>query len=59
MFFRSAFLPHLEVCFQEVFRLLDYPAANVRKAAITTAGQLCSTLCKALPGNNDNDTTGK
>ncbi|XP_072013320.1 importin-4-like [Amphiura filiformis] len=51
----TAFLPHLEECFQEVFRLLDYPAPNVRKAAITTTGQLCCTLCKALPGNNDND----
>ncbi|XP_033626576.1 importin-4-like isoform X1 [Asterias rubens] len=51
-----AFMPHLETCFSEVLKLIDYPAANVRKAAITSSGQLCCSLYKALQDTNSQET---
>ncbi|XP_061445058.1 importin-4 isoform X2 [Rhineura floridana] len=39
-----AFLPFLETCFQEVFRLLEYPYINVRKSAFNTLGHFCISL---------------
>ena len=54
-----AFMPHLETCFSEVLKLIDYPAANVRKAAITSSGQLCCSLYKALQDTNSQETQGR
>ncbi|XP_041375551.1 importin-4-like [Gigantopelta aegis] len=40
----AAFLPHLEKCYTEVVGLVTYPASNVKKAAITTLAQFCTSL---------------
>ncbi|XP_044765904.1 importin-4-like [Coccinella septempunctata] len=41
-----AFLPYIEKCFEEVFKLTDYPRDHIRKAAIDTILQFCITLYK-------------
>ncbi|XP_022092139.1 importin-4-like [Acanthaster planci] len=43
-----AFLPHLDACFTEMIKLIDYPAVNVRKAAITSSGHMCCSLRKVI-----------
>ncbi|XP_040824624.1 importin-4 isoform X2 [Ochotona curzoniae] len=42
-----AFLPYMESVFEEVFRLLECPHPNVRKAAHEALGQFCCALHKA------------
>ncbi|XP_053510861.1 importin-4 isoform X2 [Artibeus jamaicensis] len=42
-----AFLPYMESVFEEVFKLLECPHLNVRKAAHEALGQLCCALHKA------------
>nr|XP_031309338.1 importin-4 isoform X2 [Camelus dromedarius] len=42
-----AFLPYMETVFEEVFRLLECPNLNVRKAAHEALGQFCCALHKA------------
>lgn len=42
-----AFLPFMERVFEEVFRLLECPHVNVRKAAHEALGQFCCALHKA------------
>nr|XP_006217341.1 importin-4 isoform X1 [Vicugna pacos] len=42
-----AFLPYMETVFEEVFRLLECPHLNVRKAAHEALGQFCCALYKA------------
>lgn len=42
-----AFLPYMESVFEEVFRLLECPHLNVRKAAHEALGQFCCALHKA------------
>ncbi|DAA25737.1 importin-4 [Bos taurus] len=42
-----AFLPYMETVFEEVFKLLECPHLNVRKAAHEALGQLCCALHKA------------
>lgn len=46
-FFREAFLPYLETCFQEIAKLLNYPHDDIRSAALCTLSQLCINLHKA------------
>ncbi|XP_063971757.1 importin-4-like isoform X1 [Lytechinus pictus] len=41
---KAAFLPFIEECYNEVYRLMDYPAPGIRKAATVCSGQLCCTL---------------
>ncbi|KAJ6653043.1 hypothetical protein lerEdw1_010129 [Lerista edwardsae] len=40
----AAFLPFMESCFQEVFKLLECPHINVRKSAFDTLGEFCISL---------------
>ncbi|XP_046509294.1 importin-4 isoform X2 [Equus quagga] len=42
-----AFLPYMESVFEEVFKLLECPHLNVRKAAHEALGQFCCALHKA------------
>ncbi|XP_055293391.1 importin-4 isoform X2 [Moschus berezovskii] len=42
-----AFLPYMETVFEEVFKLLECPHLNVRKAAHEALGQFCCALHKA------------
>ncbi|XP_057344535.1 importin-4 isoform X4 [Manis pentadactyla] len=42
-----AFLPYMESVFEEVFKLLECPHPNVRKAAHEAVGQFCCALHKA------------
>ncbi|XP_064148403.1 importin-4 isoform X1 [Loxodonta africana] len=42
-----AFLPYMESAFEEVFKLLECPHLNVRKAAHEALGQFCCALHKA------------
>lgn len=42
-----AFLPYVESVFEEVFKLLECPHLNVRKAAHEALGQFCCALQKA------------
>ncbi|XP_062061343.1 importin-4 [Lepus europaeus] len=42
-----AFLPYMDSVFEEVFRLLECPHLNVRKAAHEALGQFCCALHKA------------
>ncbi|XP_008067925.1 importin-4 isoform X2 [Carlito syrichta] len=42
-----AFLPYMESVFEEVFKLLECPHVNVRKAAHEALGQFCCALHKA------------
>ncbi|XP_008838051.1 importin-4 isoform X2 [Nannospalax galili] len=42
-----AFLPYMESVFEEVFKLLECPYLNVRKAAHEALGQFCCALHKA------------
>lgn len=51
--FSGAFLPFLENCFEEIFKLLNYPQEDIRKAAVTALLQFCLTL------NNVNALEGK
>nr|XP_006824744.1 PREDICTED: importin-4-like [Saccoglossus kowalevskii] len=52
------FIPYLEQCFNEVHKILDHPASDVRKAAITCVGQFCCSLHKAFTETNTPDQTG-
>ncbi|CAH1269854.1 IPO4 [Branchiostoma lanceolatum] len=54
----SAFLPYLEECFNEIFKLIEYPAATIRKAAVTSVGQMCVALHKHFQQSNTEDSTG-
>ncbi|KAM5239735.1 importin-4 isoform 2-T2 [Hipposideros larvatus] len=45
-----AFLPYMESVFEEVFKLLECPHLNVRKAAHEALGQFCCALHKACQG---------
>ncbi|XP_064416459.1 importin-4 [Latimeria chalumnae] len=42
----AAFLPYMEQCFEELFKIIDYPHVNVRKAVFEATGQLCIALHK-------------
>ncbi|XP_049624372.1 importin-4 isoform X2 [Suncus etruscus] len=47
-----AFLPYMERVFEEVFKLLECPHVNVRKAAHEALGQFCCALyktCQSCP----------
>ncbi|XP_054304928.2 importin-4 isoform X4 [Pongo pygmaeus] len=47
-----AFLPYMESVFEEVFKLLECPHLNVRKAAHEALGQFCCALhkvCQSCP----------
>ncbi|KAK2193044.1 hypothetical protein NP493_18g10006 [Ridgeia piscesae] len=37
----TAFLSYTDECFREVMKLLDFPAANIRKSSITAVCQFC------------------
>ncbi|XP_078739498.1 importin-4-like isoform X2 [Lampetra fluviatilis] len=48
----AAFLPFLEATFTDVFKMVEYPAEDVRKAALRGLAQLCVALhaaCKQQP----------
>lgn len=42
----AAFLPFLEKCYEEIFKLLNYPQEDIRKAAVSALLQFCLTLSK-------------
>jgi hypothetical protein len=44
----AVFTPFLKEAFTEVFELIEYPAANVRKAAVTNVSRLCCSLHRCL-----------
>lgn len=41
-----SFLPYLEQCYVEVFKLMNYPQEDVRKAAIDCLLQFCINFSK-------------
>ena len=41
-----AFLPHLEKCFDETYKLLIHPQEDIRKAAVDALAQFCVALSK-------------
>lgn len=41
-----AFLPYLQPCFEEIFKLVNYPQEDIRSAAISALEQFCLTLGK-------------
>lgn len=43
-FYSSAFLPYLQKCCEEVFKLTTFPQEHIRRAAIETILQFCITL---------------
>ena len=43
--FRAPFLAHMEIVFKEVTKILDNPAADIRKAAVAALAQFC--ICVA------------
>ncbi|KAM5235871.1 importin-4 isoform 2-T2 [Ctenodactylus gundi] len=52
-----AFLPYMESVFEEVFKLLECPHLNVRKAAHGALGQFCCALhkaCQSCPSETNN-----
>ncbi|XP_005377086.1 PREDICTED: importin-4 [Chinchilla lanigera] len=52
-----AFLPYMESIFEEVFKLLECPHLNVRKAAHEALGQFCCALhkaCQSCPSEPNN-----
>lgn len=52
-------MPYFERCFQEVLKLLDHPASDVRKPAIVALGQFTITLSQsALQSNSQEQQTG-
>nr|CAD7413427.1 unnamed protein product [Timema cristinae] len=42
----AAFLPYLEKCFEEVFKLITYPQDEIRKAVLDTLLQFCISFSK-------------
>ncbi|XP_037526923.1 importin-4 [Rhipicephalus sanguineus] len=50
-----AFAPYLEKCFTEVYRMADYPAPDVQKAALSCLGQLTVVLFKSADEAGDGD----
>ncbi|XP_071959189.1 importin-4-like [Antedon mediterranea] len=42
-----AFLPHIDECFSEIMELIEYPASNIRKAALCCMGTICRVLSRA------------
>ncbi|XP_033113593.1 importin-4-like [Anneissia japonica] len=48
-----AFLPHIDECFSEIMKLIEYPASNIRKAALCCMGSICRVLSRAQ-GTIDN-----
>lgn len=49
----TAFAPHLEKCFTEVYQMADYPAPDVQKAALSCLGQLTVVLFKSANEAHD------
>lgn len=43
---RSAFLPYLEHSFEEMYKLVNYPQEDIRKAAIEALAQFCINFSK-------------
>lgn len=42
----AEFLPYLENCFKEIFKLINYPQEDIRNAAVSALLQFCITLSK-------------
>ncbi|XP_072567126.1 importin-4-like isoform X1 [Paramormyrops kingsleyae] len=51
----TAFLPFLEVTFQQVFEMRDFPHEDVRRAAFASMGQFCCAQHKVWQGNPTED----
>ncbi|XP_048856762.1 importin-4-like isoform X8 [Brienomyrus brachyistius] len=51
----TAFLPFLEVTFQQVFQMRDFPHEDVRRAAFAAMGQFCCAQHKVWQGNPTED----
>lgn len=45
-FYREAFMPYLERCFEEIFKLINYPQEDIRKASIEALLQFCINFSK-------------
>jgi hypothetical protein len=46
LFCREAFIPYLERSFEEVFKLVNYPLEDIRKAAVDALMQFCINFSK-------------
>lgn len=44
--FRVAFLPYIEKSFEEIFKLINYPQDDIRKASVEALLQFCIALHK-------------
>ncbi|XP_056634376.1 importin-4-like [Diorhabda carinulata] len=48
----AAFLPYIEKCFEEIFKLINYPQDDIRKASVEALLQFCITLYKYSTPDN-------
>lgn len=44
--FSAAFLPYIEKCFEEIFKLINYPQDDIRKASVEALLQFCISFYK-------------
>lgn len=44
----QAFLPYLEQSFEEIFKLVNYPQDDIRRASVEALQQFCISLYKVL-----------
>lgn len=44
--FRTAFLPYIEKSFEEIFKLINYPQDDIRKASVEALLQFCISVHK-------------
>ncbi|KAG8249104.1 Importin 4 [Homalodisca vitripennis] len=49
----EAFEPYVEICFQEIIRVVNYPHDDIRSAALGTVTQLCIHMHKVSPGGRN------
>ncbi|XP_050512029.1 importin-4 [Diabrotica virgifera virgifera] len=47
-----AFLPYIEKCFEEIFKLINYPQDDIRKASVEALLQFCISLHKFSTPDN-------
>lgn len=49
---KLGFLPFLQQCSEEVYKLLEYESHSIQKVALRTVGELCCNLHHAVTTNN-------
>ena len=47
VFGRDAFLPYMDKCVEEVYKMLNYPSEDVRQAAVGAMAQFIISLAKS------------